>query len=298
MTGAVRLVGGRPATDEEIDAAIAALAVERTPRALPTLSRGQVSALVVAALAAAIAAVAAAAQASTRVGVATAHCGIDVFVYGYPDGAAEHACRHLEAGRAVVFVLAAAVGLVALGVAMAPLLRTPRLIVAGLGAAGAIVAALALRPATAELTSAGSLRTLHCGLDSYLWGYADPAINHACHRAYGSHLTVLVPALLVSLAVAGGVLAARGRRVVVRVSLVAALAVMLVGALRPVSVVVNEGGSAFVASCGLDSVVAGYPDKSVQSACRSHVDDHLVEIGALILLGIVGAAAVRKEAFS
>lgn len=234
-------------------------------------------------------------------------CGVDIYLYGYPDRGVQSACQNAEAVRFGLFVPAVIIVLIGVFAALLlalrssaedgkdsvwrdPLLRAG----VGVGALALLVDAFALRPAPVELVSGGQLMTARCGADSWLFGYPDPAIQSACGRAYDGHAYALVVATIFLLAAAGVVMSRLvgassrwdARRLAVAVS-GAVLAVAGAVALVPVSVVVDEAGGPVTAQCGIDSYLAGYPDHAVLVACRAHYGGHLLA-GVLLLV----AAAV------
>jgi hypothetical protein len=306
--------------DTLVDSAIAALAVPVRERASLADNAGAVwheltatrrrAALVAVWFAALVAAVLSAINAAvtvqTTLGPATAHCGLDVFVYGYPDSAIAHACRHAEASRTTVFIPAAIVIVVGLLAAAMVAVRvderlkraanilgrapldTALITLGGLGLIGGV---MALRPANVEISASGSLTTARCGIDTYLFGYPDATVQHACNRAFAPHAHVLVGVLvLAAVGAAALVHLVRGfdSRRVLAVGFGMALAVIAVAAVRPVTVSVPDGGAVVTASCGLDSYLAGYPDHVVQGACRSHDATHAAAALGAIALGVVG----------
>jgi hypothetical protein len=254
----------------------------------------------------------------SSIGPTTVRCGLDSFVYRYPDQHVVTGCRHAEAGRLALFIpcllvagcAMAGAALVALTRSRASdgrlaafaeqLIRSPARAASSVAlGASSIVAILALRPATVETLRGGDLLTIRCGADTYFFGYPDAAIDHTCSRAYAGHAAVLGVALGVGLAAAlalaimGVARAARARqrRLVGAVLFVAATVTVAVFGLRPAPVRIDEGGTAVTASCGVDAVVAGYPDRAVQRVCRAHVAHRLVT-AAGVELGIAGVAVM------
>jgi hypothetical protein len=134
--------------------------------------------------------------------------------------------------------------------------------------------------------------TVHCGLDTYLSGYPDPAIDHLCRHAYAPHAHVLFVALgaLVLGLIAAAHLWRWSWRGVAYGLLGVLVVAVAVDALRPVRVGVGGGA---IASCGLDSYVAGYPDHTVQVACGAHLSTHALGLLAAALVAVVGLIAVR-----
>jgi hypothetical protein len=256
----------------------------------------------------------------TSLGPARAHCGLDIFMYGYPDTSVTRSCRSAEAGHLGQFVPAALVvvgGLAAAAVlsarrsrrsegamladALARLgrarYRATLIVLGGLAVPAGI---LALRPVPVDLVQSGGIATAHCGADSYFFGYPDPRIDQVCHRAYAGHARVLQATAALSLlglvALAHLLLtSARGPSARLRLLLGASLFLVALDAivtLHPVTLQVNEGATSVYASCGLDSYLVGYPDQAVQSACRSHFGTHAAPGLAATALAIAALVAV------
>jgi hypothetical protein len=246
----------------------------------------------------------------TALGPARAHCGLDIFVYGYPDHGVRSACRSAESARLALFLPAALVALVVLGAGLwlsikaagRPLLDAVRqaparaaLVLAGLVAIPAGVGAL--RPSIVDFVGPGSLTTAHCGADAYFFGYPDPVVLHACRRAYAGHAHVLeISAVVVATGLAATLhmLYSRARspadkRRLLLAGTVVILAVAVAAALRPVTVRVGQSAPAVYATCGLDTFVAGYPDATVQHACRPHLRMHAAGGLAAVFLILVAA---------
>jgi hypothetical protein len=144
-------------------------------------------------------------------GAYRATCGLGYYVGGHSSAAIAHACHGAYGGRAAVFFLALTVLLVSL-VALAGLVVSAR---ATRGpAAGAVSwvrrqwstparAALLTFDVVVVVIAVASLRTVsvatvdaqgplvaHCGIAYYLFGSANPPVQHACRAAYGGHALV------------------------------------------------------------------------------------------------------------
>ena len=248
----------------------------------------------------------------TEVGRSTVRCGLDSFVLSYPDRAVTAICRHAEAPRLALFLPSLLSVLAGCAVLVAQLLKNSArsagslvrtkesaarsvVILSALGAATVLAAGLALRPATTFVQLPGGLAIAHCGIDSYLRPYPDAAISHACRRADGARgISLLVSVLALILVVGSYAWLMRRRRSsspsrLARLAIMAGSVALAVVALLPVTVAVNAGPAPVTASCGLDTFLAGYPDPSVQTACRSHYSRHaLVGLAALLLAGVSG----------
>ena len=256
----------------------------------------------------------------TASGPARVECGLDVFLYGYPDAAVARVCRSAEVSRLALFV--PALLLVVLGVACAAVgaarasgparqrwsqvaawmrcFPVPSgLILLGVLATPAMF--WSIRPAPAQLTTDGALNALQCGPDSYFLGFPDRAVQVACTQAYGPRAHVLVGAgclVLIGLAVAATswIRSGSGRRDRIRRFLLCGTALLTVGAvvsLWPVAVEVNVRGQAFLARCALDTYLGGYPVPVIQSTCRARFAPHVAEGGALLGLAAVLLLARR-----
>lgn len=246
------------------------------------------------------------ASVQTATGPARADCGLDTFLYGYPDTAVRGACRHAEAGRLALFLPAALVVLAGIVAAAATAGRrrpTPvRLGLWALLACAAIASVLSLRPATAELPGRGTLATAHCGADTFFLGYPDHAVETACRHAYAPHARVLFGAVflgafaVVALAATGG--HRPGRRRAAPLALAGAAAVVAACLLWPVTVSFGSGASAATARCGVDTVIAGFPDHAVERACRDRVGHRAAGAVGAILIALTGAGlyvAAQRE---
>jgi hypothetical protein len=124
----------------------------------------------------------------------TARCGIDSYLSHYPDSAVGSACEHAAAGHAHGFF--AGIALVAVGVAGAAHLvwRTATqesvrfmLAVALVALVLASAAAVALQPVAVALEQNGATTVASCGLDTYIGGHPDPAVQSACRSHFGGH---------------------------------------------------------------------------------------------------------------
>src|SRR5437763_320982 len=223
----------------------------------------------------------------TSLGPGKAACGVDVFLYGHPDAAVANACRHAGSARGwlllaslVVVLGGAAAGTLVLAQRQGPrpAARVLPALIAALGGFAFVVGALALRPAPVQLISRGTVVTARCGADAYFFGHPDPMIQSACRHAYSGQAHVLIGAIVVAAIVAAALgfrrLAGLGRRrdrTRLLAGMVAGL-LALVGlvAFVPKTVSVAGGAAPVVASCGLDTFLAGHPDHTIQASCRSH----------------------------
>jgi uncharacterized membrane protein YidH (DUF202 family) len=260
-------------------------------------------------------------SARTSLGSAKASCGIDVFIYGYSDPVIARACRHAEATHLGLFSLALIVVLAGLTAAIVVALRYSdgtgsairhafagapvQAVLVALGAIAVLLGAFALRPAPIQLVRSGVLLTAHCGAAAYFFGYPDPKIQTACRHAYAGQGHIVVAAIIVvaiGLAAQAQVVYTRAadrwaRQRLARGVCAGILAVIAVVASLPVSVNVNEGPAPVVAACGLDTFVAGYPDHTVQTACRAHFASHAavgLSAGTLAIV-ILGWGAVTRR---
>jgi hypothetical protein len=263
----------------------------------------------------------------TSLGPAKARCGIDVYLYGYPDRAVAGACRHAEAVNFAFFVPAMVVvltGIVAAGLLafrrsirlrqpgadpQQPgadpqhfLLRLrsspPQAALVLVGSLAAILGMFALRPVPVSLDESGSLVSAHCGVDAYFRGYPDPVIGPACKHAFAarSHWIEICGALAVIglialLQVAYSSPAPSWWKLRASVVVAAgAFAVITALSLAPVTVNLTEGSIPVSASCGIDTYLAGYPDQAVQSACRAHFGSRAAAglLAGAITVGIAG----------
>jgi hypothetical protein len=239
----------------------------------------------------------------TSLGPARVSCGLNVYVYGDPDQAVDHACRHALAGSATLFVLALVVvlaWLAATGVLVGRRywslrsanraeaqggallgggrwVRGPWVLV-GLGVVGAVAALGSLRPVPLAVNESGTVVSVRCGADTYFGGYPDGLVQSACRRAYSGQAHVMEVSMLVAAIGLGALISILvisrrfdNRRLWAGVA-AAVLAVVAAVTLSPVTVLVRGGAAPEVASCGLDTYLAGYPEYAVREACRSHYE--------------------------
>lgn len=253
-------------------------------------------------------------------GPASVRCGLDVFLYGYPDPAVARVCRSAEATRLALFV--PALLFVVLGILIAVLgaarrseaarqrwsrvragiRRSPAkssLMILGLLGVPALL--WSIRPAPAYLATSGTIKALACGPDSYFFAFPDQAVKAACAPAYAPRAHVLVGAgsvILVGLGVAAlsSIRVGSGRRERMSRAMLWGAVLLVVGAIAllwPLSVEVNIRGQTFLARCALDSYLTGYPVPTVQSTCRARFAPHIAEGGALVALASVSVLARR-----
>jgi hypothetical protein len=261
----------------------------------------------------------------TSLGPARVSCGLNVYVYGDPDQAVDHACRHALAGNASLFALALVLvlaGLVAMGILIGCRYWSPpsakraeaqggavrrgghwvpgRWVLVGLGVVGAVVALASLRPVPLAVNESGTVVSARCGADTYFGGYPDGLIQSACRRAYSGQAHVMEVSMLlaiVGLAAVVSLLVSSSRFDNRRLGAAVAAAVLVVVAavtLSPVTVLVKGGPAPEVASCGLDTYLAGYPENAVQAACRSHYETKAAAgiSAGLVALILAGSAIV------
>ena len=140
-----------------------------------------------------------------------ARCGITFYVSGASNPAVKAACRYAFASRVPQLLL---LGVVAVG-ATALLIgsiarptphralwravtRTPSgAALATLNAALLVVVFSAAQPVNLATTDPGGALRAHCGLQYYIVGVSDSAVQHACRRAYGPRASVFFIALVV-----------------------------------------------------------------------------------------------------
>ena len=238
----------------------------------------------------------------TSLGSARVACGINIYIYGDPDHAVANTCRRAEAGDFALFLISGA--LVVIGVVATWWVvrresgpstvgrRSVALSVAG--AAATVVGLVALRPVPVALDRGGELVTLRCGADTYFAGYPDSVIQASCRNAFSGQAHVLEAALLVGLVALGTFLARTWRHHWIGL-LAVALATIAAVSLAPINVTITRGATPEVASCGIDTYLAGYPDATVQQACRSHFGAKAavgIPLG-LIALGLASAELAR-----
>jgi hypothetical protein len=159
-------------------------------------------------------------------GIATAHCGADSYFFGYPDPHIDQVCHRAYAGHAGVLLATAALGLLGL-VALAHLLFTSarepsvrlRLLLGASLFLVALDAMATLHPVTVQVNEGAQPVYASCGLDTYLVGYPDYAVQSACRSHFGTHVapglaaTALAIAALVAVDASGAVaVAIKARR--------------------------------------------------------------------------------------
>ncbi len=124
----------------------------------------------------------------------TARCGIDAYLSHYPDSAVGTACEHAAAGHAHAFFVG--IALVAVGLAGAAHLvwRTATHDSARFTLAAVLVAlvlvfggAVALQPVAVALEQNGAPIVANCGIDTYVGGHPDAAVQSACRSHFGGH---------------------------------------------------------------------------------------------------------------
>jgi hypothetical protein len=142
-----------------------------------------------------------------------AKCGISIYVFGNDSGVVQQTCRDAFAGRAVVFFFAAA-GAIFAAAALAVLLarpvpepsptrtrqtlsrrlvRTPsRAALLTLDAVLLVVAVGSLFPVRAHGEATTGAFSAQCGITFFVKGHDDPAVEQACHKAYGGHAMTFV----------------------------------------------------------------------------------------------------------
>jgi hypothetical protein len=142
-----------------------------------------------------------------------ANCGLSIYVFGNDSAVVQQTCRDAFAGRAVVFFFAAA-GAIFAAVALAVLLarpvpeptaartrptlsrrlvRTPaRAALVTLEAVLLVVAVGSLLPVRAHGEATAGPFSAQCGITFFVGGHDDPAVDHACHKAYGGHAITFV----------------------------------------------------------------------------------------------------------
>jgi hypothetical protein len=262
----------------------------------------------------------------TSLGPARASCGLDVFVYGYPDNVVAGACRHADTGRlslglaSGLVVLAGLVAMVvfayrrrapsSLGPPNVPylsrLFASPaRLVLGALGVVAAILGLLSLRPVPIYLVRSGLLITARCGADNYFGHYPDASIRSACTGAFSGHAHLLEVCVIFVILGVGAMLSVayssgeqwRRRRISVVLAVVA-LGLVSAAFLAPEAVLVTAGPAPVVAECGIDTFVAGYPEYSVESSCRDHYAVRAaggLSTGAVaVIVAVTGWVIVRR----
>jgi hypothetical protein len=128
-------------------------------------------------------------------GLVTAHCGVDTYLFGYPERAVQNACRHAYGGHA--HILAGVALLVALGAVAAVLVAVAgrkvaraRFVLTTIGVMAGAVALIALRPVNVVVDVGEAPIVAHCGIDTYLVGHPDRAVESACRRHVRTHAAV------------------------------------------------------------------------------------------------------------
>ena len=120
-------------------------------------------------------------------GIVTAHCGVDAYLFGYPDATIDRACHRVYGGRGAL--LAGSAAFVALGAGATLHLvlagrgvSRRRLVLLGLSAGSAVVALAAMRPVDVAVRRGAAPVTARCGFDTYVVGHPDPGVQSACRR--------------------------------------------------------------------------------------------------------------------
>ena len=149
-----------------------------------------------------------------------AHCGADTYFFGYPDQSISSQCQRAYAGHAHVLIGAAVV----LGVAVIALgylifteldrrLQKVRLTAGAIAVALVVLSILALMPKSVSVDEGGRPVVAACGVDSYLVGNPDYAVQSSCRSHYGVDAAIgLSSAALAMLAVAVAVVVPVRRR--------------------------------------------------------------------------------------
>lgn len=305
LAGLARPVPDRPSGAARLGAVLAGISTTPRQAALATTWLFSLVVMVVALIGRTSVSV------ESSLGAARVSCGLDSFVYGYPDPAVARACHHAEAARFGLFVPALLVVMAGLAYGLRLAIRSTggrrsapgtqvlvrlrqapvQATLVALGTVAAVVGAFALRPAPLELVRSGVLISARCGVDSYFGSYPDPTVAAACSRAYSGRAHVLIGSLVVALVGLAALIqlaytaASPGGRRRVAAGLVAgALAVGTLWGFWPVTVNITGGPAPVVAYCGMDTYVAGFPDAQVQSVCRSVYTPHAA-------LGLTSGAA-------
>jgi hypothetical protein len=246
-------------------------------------------------------------------------CGLDVYLVPSRDSLFTAACRRSETARLALFAPALVALLVGAGAGIAVLgrsrgsrlaaaiVRAPRqAAMVAVGLVALPLATVALHPVVVPSVDTGGVGTVSCGADSYFFGFPQTDVQHACSHVYRGHVPLLVAAALgLLIGIAGAAWLAwtslasspRGRRRLERIAMACAVVVVLAVALRPAQVRIVEGSEVVYARCGVDSVLAGVPDRSVQEACRSRMAvPAFAGAAAVLILGALGGlAAVRPR---
>lgn len=157
----------------------------------------------------------------------TARCGADSyfgFLGGYPDHNVATACSRAYSGRAHVLEICVVVALLASVVLLqlafsksVPGWRKLRTTVVMMAGALTVVTALALAPVAVPIGDGATPEVARCGIDTFLAGYPDQAVQSACRSHYAGHAAVGLVAGGGTLALAGwGAVAVNRRRYPVR----------------------------------------------------------------------------------
>lgn len=318
LAGLARPVPERPSGAARLEAVLAGISTTPRQAALATTWLFSLVVMIVALLGRTSVSI------QSSLGAARVRCGLDSFIYRYPDPAVARACHHAEAARFGLFVPALLVVMAGLahglrlavrttgarrsapGRVLARLRKAPvQATLASLGMVAVVVGVFALRPAPLELVRSGALVSARCGADSYFGSYPDPTVAAACSRAYAGRAHVLIGALVVALVglaalvqVSYRMASPGGRRRLAAALVAGALAVGTLWGFWPVTVNITGGPAPVVASCGMDTYVAGFPDAQVQSVCRSVYTPHAalgLTSGAIGLAVAGWLAATRRR---
>jgi len=161
---------------------------------------------------------------------------------------------------------------------------------------------------------------VRCGLDVFVYGYAEHDVASACRHAEGSQLAAFLPAAAVVMA---GLVAAvvfgvrrslRARPASDQAPMIVRLlrspvhlALVVVGsagfvitlfALRPAPVLITNRNQLLLVRCGAPTFFGHYPDAAVRSACRRAYggQSHWLELG--LVLTLLGLGALGSLAYS
>jgi hypothetical protein len=164
--------------------------------------------------------------------VLTAHCGADAYFFGYPDATIHAACQHAYGGQAHLLIVAIIVAAIGLG-ALAQIAYThaaDRLARQGLALIAcavilAVIAIVAIEPLSVGVNEGPAPVVAACGLDTFVAGYPDHAVEHACRAHFATHAAVGSAAgTLAMLIIAWGVvILSRRRRSAIHADLEASL---------------------------------------------------------------------------
>lgn len=129
----------------------------------------------------------------------SARCGIDTAYLGQPIDSVEKACRDATSMQAWLSV-PALVALLGCGVALLrPRLRARSMVIVGCGAVAVVVAFVAARPLTVEVSGVhGSSMIVSCGIDTAFVGHDIDAVDRSCRERVGTHGAAFVGALVLS----------------------------------------------------------------------------------------------------